>query len=301
MSVVERALANLKKTAGGVRPPQQQPSGPIARIASADAPKTAGNLVPVWQREHSPSDRKLEFNLEALRRAGLYAVGNQRLIDEYRIIKRPLLKTASKGDGLNQRRANLAMVTSALAGEGKTFTSVNLSMSIASEKDWQVMLVDVDCRSPQLSRMLGVAGEPGLLDYLRESARSLDSVVLKTNIENLWVLPLGTPGGDAAELLGSSRMSELCQALSADETPGQFILFDSSPLLLTTESVVLSGQAGQAVVVVHALKTPREAVVEAVAKLDPALAIGVVLNRLDREDQGLRYGVYGQYPYPASE
>jgi protein-tyrosine kinase len=294
MSVFERALKSLKTNGA----PQRRVS-PVASVVGKHGKPvvedSTGNRVSIALRP----ERHVEFDLAALRRAGLYASGNERLADEYRIIKRPLLKKAREQNGISNERANLIMVASAIAGEGKTFTSVNLSMSLASEKDWQVLLVDVDCKNPQLSRLLGVRDEPGLLDFLREPAMTLDSVVLATSVERLNVLPLGTPSEDAAELLASARMSELCSSLASAEK--HIVVFDSSPLLLTTEPVVLSSQVGQVVVVVNAYKTPQQAVEEAVEKLDESLAIGLILNRISPEEGVLRYGgyAYGSYPQTA--
>lgn len=282
MSVVERALKNLKAAGRGA--PQERGS-PVASMVGEPARRmgnAGGYLL-------SPS-RQVEFDLAALRRAGLYASGNERLVDEYRIIKRPILKKVRENDESSAQRANLLMVASALPGEGKTFTSVNLSMSLASEKDLRVLLVDVDCKNPQLSYLLGIRDEPGLLDLLCDSSMTLDSVALSTNIERLNVLPLGTASDDAAELLASRRMSELCAALAA--TDRQIVVFDSSPLLLTTEPVVLSSRVGQVIVVVNAYETAQQAVAEAIDKLDENAAVGLVLNRTSPEESVLRYGGY---------
>lgn len=292
MSVVERALQNLKKAAG-VAPVGHQRS--IARVAPRE---TAGQAAPgfsVGRQSGTAAPRVVEFDLARLRDAGLYPMGNRRLADEYRIIKRPVLKTISKPPEEGSRRANLVMIASALPGEGKTFTSVNLSMSLANEKDWNVLLVDADCRRPELSRLLGVADQPGLLDLLRDPKLSLQSMVLPTNIERLHILPLGTPADDASELLASARMSEICDSLAQGEN--QIVIWDSSPLLVTTEPVVLSGQCGQVLVVVNAHRTPQQAVIEAVEKIDATAAVGLIMNRAAKGTDGLRYGGYRNYDY----
>lgn len=294
MSVVERALNNLKKAAGAAPPADRRP---IARVAQRrTAP--AGSVSTDAAVADSRPQETIEFDLNALRNAGLYSAGNQRLADEYRIIKRPILKAAQGAIAEGQKRPNLLMVASALPGEGKTFTSVNLSMSLSNEKDWHVLLIDVDCKNPQLSRLLGVADRSGLLDLLRDPTLSLDEVLLATNLNGLQVLPLGTPGEDAAELLASDRMSALCDVL-AEQDLKRLVICDSSPLLVTTESIVLSGQVGQVIVVVNAWKTPQQAVQNAVEKLDPTVPIGLVLNRVD-ESNALNYGYgYGSYPNSA--
>ena len=292
MSVVERALKSIKTAAGVAGSPGERKS--IARVTARPAELAEGRGFKVGGKENSASRKTVEFDLAMLRDAGLYPMGNRRLADEYRIIKRPLLKAVSKSANEGVRRPNLIMVASALSGEGKTFTSVNLSMSLASEKDWDVLLVDADCRKPELSRLLGVDDQPGLLDLLRDPDLSVESLVLTTNIDRLYVLPLGTPANDAAELLGSARMSQICENLAAGKN--QLVIWDSSPLLMTTEPVVLSGQCGQVLVVANANKTPQQAVIDAVERIDPAAAVGLIMNRAMTGADTLRYGSYGAYP-----
>lgn len=284
MSSVERALKKLQEARAGQS--QNRAAPPVARVV--DPP--AGDQ----ERARSVPSRRIEFDFGALQQAGLYSLDNQRLVDEYRTIKQPVLRKAATGEP--RARNNLIMVASSVAGEGKTFTSLNLSLSLASEKDWRVLLVDADCRKPQLSHLLGVAHERGLLDLLKDASLSIDSLVMATNVEGLTVLPLGSPDSQSAELLGSLQMKTLCEHLAASD-PRRIVVFDSSPLLLTTEAPILSSQVGQVVMVVLANKTSRHAVLQALEKLDPEKAIGVVLNRADAAGDGLGYGYGYGYGY----
>jgi exopolysaccharide/PEP-CTERM locus tyrosine autokinase len=244
------------------------------------------------------SGKAVNFDFEALSAVGLLAPGNLRLADEYRAIKQPILARASAADPVAGSRDRLLMVASALPGEGKTFTSVNLSLSLAQEKDWSVLLADADCKNPSLSRLLGMADQPGLLDYLRTPGAALSDYVLPTNFSGLSVLPVGSPDPNAAELLASARM----QAMSADLASGRLgnllVIFDSSPLLLTPEPLIVSRQVGQILLVVAAGSTSRPAFGEALNKLDPNKAIGLVLNRASSSDRSSGYG-YG-YGYGSS-
>ena len=293
MSVVERALKRLQTS--GAKPAVNRRER-IARVAA-----DAGNLDATqtnWKKviEDAENRAHIEFDLDALGRAGLYSAGNSRLADEYRMIKQPLLKKAAERIDERDSRNGLIVVASALPGEGKTFTSINLALSLAREKDWNVLLVDVDCRNPQLCRLLGADEQPGLLDLLRDDSLTLESHIMATNIDRLFVLPLGGIDDHSTELLASSRMRALCKKLSSSE--GRWlVVFDSSPLLLTTESAVLSSQVGQILVVVQANRTPQSAVLEALDKLDGDRSIGLVLNRADQGGEAIGYGTYQAYGY----
>jgi Mrp family chromosome partitioning ATPase len=189
------------------------------------------------------------------------------------------------------------MVASAVSGEGKTFTSVNLCLSIAREKDWNVVLVDGDCGKPQLTRMFGAEREPGLLDLLSGESNTFDSLVMPTNLPNLSFLPNGRRDPHAAELFSSVRMERLCAELNSSD-PQRMIVFDSAPLLMAAESAVLATRVGQILLVVKAFGTPSHSVVEACDKLDSSKAINLLLNQASYQsnphwDAG--YGSYGSY------
>jgi len=290
MSNVERALKKLREsmTAAADAAAKKEP------VARVDKPAAAG----VQGRDRHGPHRSIVFDLDALTKAGLLSPANHGLAEQYREVKQPLLRNAGQ-DKSRVARANMIMVTSALAAEGKTFTCVNLSLSLAMEKDWEVLLLDCDCKNPQLSHLLGVQNEPGLLDLLKDRALALESLILSTNVPGLSMLPLGSSDANAAELLASDRMREICAEL-ATAAPGRIAVFDSSPLLLTTESTILSHHVGQIVVVVHAGKTPQMAVKEAVGKLDTTKPVGLVLNRVSPRANAASYGRYGHYGHSAN-
>jgi exopolysaccharide/PEP-CTERM locus tyrosine autokinase len=286
MSTVERALKKLRESMAAEAAAQKQP------VARVDSPATN---VP---RRGQPAMRKsISFDVDALTKAGLLSPANPALADQYRHVKQPLLRNAGQ-DESGSARANLIMVTSALAGEGKTFTCVNLSLSLAMEKDWEVLLLDCDCKNPQLSSLLGVQNEPGLLDLLKDPTLTLDSLILGTNVAGLSMLPLGTRDANAAELLASDRMRAISEEL-ATATPGRITVLDSSPLLLTTESTILSHHVGQIVLVVQAGKTPQAAVKDAVGRLETTKPVGLVLNRASLPARISSYGGYGHYGHAA--
>ncbi len=244
-----------------------------------------------WDEDANQDDgpgRQIKLDLTGLKAAGLVdprADKTNRTAEEFRRIKRPLLMHAG-GKGASQvENANLIMVTSALAGEGKTFTAINLAMSIAIEMDKTVLLVDADVAKPDVTSRLGVQAEAGLIDVLLDEGSALQDVLLKTDIPKLTLLPSGRRHVHATELLASERMRQLTLELST-RYPDRIVIVDSPPLLLTNEARVLAGLMGQIVVVVEEGRTPQDVVKEAVALLDANEIVGVVLNKGMRRGRG---------------
>jgi len=226
------------------------------------------------------SDKMVRIDQTALRIAGLAPPEHQQreLADQYRQVKRPLISAAT-GRGANKLpRGQLIMMASAMPGEGKTFTAINLALSMALEKDVSVMLVDADVAKPHISRIFGVEREPGLLDVLRDESINVDSVILPTDVRNLSIMPAGHQSETATELLASQRMERTFEYL-ANSDPNRVLLIDSPPLLLTSESRALAQAVGQVVVVVRAEFTPQQAVLDAVEKLGGNHSISLVLNQ----------------------
>ena len=246
---------------------------------------------PAQTHASGTTSRSVEFDLAALAAAGIVTPNapRSRTADQFRVIKRPLISNAMGKGTPKIAHSNLIMVTSALVGEGKTFTSVNLAMSLAAELDHTVMLVDADVARPSLPRVLGLPEEPGLLDLLDGSAE-MSSVLLKTNIDKLTILLSGTPHPRATELLASDAMRTLLAEIS-DRYPDRIVIFDSPPLLLTTEARVLAANMGQVVLVVQAGKTLQSQVEHALSTIEACPVKMLVLNQA-RADVPTAYG-YG--------
>ena len=188
------------------------------------------------------------------------------------------------------------MVTSAVAGEGKTFTSINLALSMAQERDHTVVLVDADVAKPHVSNAFGVAEEPGLLDLLEDSSYTPQSLVMATDVERLYVLPAGAPRSNATELLASDRMEIVARALgNISEQP--IIVFDSPPLLQTSEASVVATMTGQVVMVVRARKTSHHAVLTALSMIGEERAVNLVLNQAVDAGSDYHYGFEYGYGY----
>ena len=263
----------------------------------ADDP--GAGLLDESQPQVAGPGRLVTLDLSSLREAGLVdpksSKGN-RTTEEFRRIKRPLLQHV-RGEGATVvDNANLIMVTSALPGEGKTFTSINLAMSIAMEMDKTVLLIDADVAKPDVTGRLGVEAEKGLIDVLQDESLTLPEVLLRTDIPTLTLLPSGSRHVHSTELLASERMRQLMLEL-ANRYSDRIIIIDSPPLLLTNEARVLAGLVGQVVLVTEESKTPQHAVKEAVDMLVDNEIVGIVMNKGAHRKEGEGYGGYGYYPY----
>ena len=140
------------------------------------------------------------------------------------------------------------------------------------------MLVDADVARPSVLRVLGLPAGPGLLDLLLNDSAELSSMLLKTNIDKLSILPSGTPHARATEMLASDAMTNLLADM-AKRYSDRIIIFDSPPLLLTTEARVLASHMGQIVMVVQAEKTLRSDVQDALATIEACPVKLIVLNQ----------------------
>ncbi|THC41719.1 XrtA-associated tyrosine autokinase [Massilia sp. Mn16-1_5] len=271
-----------------VVPPADQPT-PAAPAARVETPHTATPGVAPPRSEApaaaprktaaKPGVRKVDLDLARMRDAGMVtaASGRTSLLEDFRVIKRPLLKRAFS-EGAPGRPNNLIMITSSLPGEGKTYCAINLAMSIAMELDHTVLLVDADVARPSVLRTLGLPAQRGLMDILIDDKLDLSDVMLRTNVDTLSILPAGTSTPRATELLASSTMSNLVNEI-AHRYPDRVIIFDSPPLLLTSEARVLASHMGQIVMVVEAQGTTQHAVKESLRQLEGCSNVNLIYNK----------------------
>ena len=250
--------------------------------------KNVSNEVPL-RGDYSPNF--LSLDLAELARAGVIIPDDKRskIKEEYKHIKRPLLQKASI-DAPVEKHENLIMLTSAHSGEGKTFSSLNLAMSIAVERDRRVLLIDADVVKPGLGRMLGLQEKPGLVEYLNGDKKDLSEILLSTNVHNLTLMPAGKTHHLTHELLASKTMAELVDELSS-RYRDRVVIFDSPPLLATSESKVLSRLVGQIVLVIEQDKTSQSAVQDALAAVEREKVSGLILNK-SRAGRESYYGYY---------
>lgn len=311
MSLIEQAAKRLEqlRQAGVELPDEQSPPSPVTKPkveqakqtpypASLNEPNKTENTPPDATAESSKlsskSGKRVELNLEAISASGLLVpqATRSQLADEYRVIKRPLIANAMGRGSTSIINGNLIMVTSALPGEGKSFTAINLAISIAMELDNTVMLVDADVARPSVLNMLALPPAPGLLDVVVKNSVDISDVLLRTNIEKLSILPSGTAHPRATELLASDAMIRLLDDM-AKRYSDRIIIFDSPPLLLTTESRALATHMGQIILVVNAENTTQAAVKQAVAAIEACPVKMLVLNQARQAStDGYGYG-YG--------
>lgn len=290
MSLVERAINKMRGSQPATAVAGERAIGTLVSAGAAHG--TTPNVAP---GEPPVPSRIIKIDQNALRAEGLLPPRHQeRLIArQYRQIKRPLLARLQERTAAGKRSGHTLMLASAVAGEGKTFTAFNLAFSLAREKDLRVVLVDADAPKAHISRLLGVADQPGLLDVLKNPALDVESVILGTDVPNLLVLPAGTRTDDATELFSSERMREVIARLGERDRQ-RVVLFDSPPLLVTTEAQVLAQVAGEVLVVVRAESTPRPVVLEALEHLDKDRPVSLVLNQTTVDGQIEDYPEYGQ-------
>ena len=238
--------------------------------------------------------REVVINLTQLKAAGFVTpdAPTSPIADEFRVVKRPVIRNALGQGDTKVRHGNLVMVTSALPGEGKTFTSINLAMSMAMEYDSRVLLVDGDVAHPSFPNMLGTPHAPGLLDLLTRDDLDVGDALVRTNVDRLTLMPAGARQRRSTELLASEQMATLLREL-ASRYADRIIIFDSPPLLATTEARVLATHMGQIVMVVAADATSHHALQQALSTIESCDIVLMLLNKASRTDAGMYYGYYG--------
>lgn len=299
MNTIEQAakrLEQLRRAGVDVLPEAPPLSGTQTPVAAVNN-QTEHTTARPFRRTEEPVDdrrsREVSLDLAKMRRAGLLVPGQPRsqLEEEFRIVKRPLLENLRNQTAMRPERANLIMVTSAIPGEGKTQTALNLAVSIAMELDHTVLLVEADVLRPSALERLGVTATKGLLDLLDGPGTDLADVLLRTSIPKLTLLPAGTASSRSTELLASDAMGQLLSEL-ASKYADRVVIFDSPPLLSTTESRVLAAHMGQVVMVIEANNTPINTVKQAFAAVENHPVVLAMLNKYLGPKGSNTYGYY---------
>lgn len=315
MSIIEKAAGRLEHGKDNAVPQ----AVPTATVVQAPAHSDTAVLHPTKielnsanisasdEARHNavPSDRPAtdkrnhaEIDIEQLRSQGMVTPDAERtaIAEEFRLIKRPLLEKAFGKNVAPAHHANLIMVASSLPGEGKTFCAVNLAISIALELDHTVLLVDADVARPSVPRYLSLrsdsaAPDIGLMDVLLNDKLDLADAILRTNIDTLSILKAGSSHKRTTELLASQSMSRLLDEISTRYSD-RIVIFDSPPLLLTTEARVLASQMGQIVLIVEAEATTQHAVKSVLRQLKSSNNVNLIFNKAKTFSNGDYYGRY---------
>ena len=229
---------------------------------------------------------------EELRAAGyiLPDAAVSAIAEEFRIVKRQLLLTAAEPGKANTR---MILVCSAQPGEGKTFCAVNLALSLAGEKDVEVLLIDGDFAKPSVLSALGLENGPGLMDAIADPAIDPEGCIIHTDLRGLSVLPAGRQSNEATELIASDRTRIVLERLAAP--PQRILIFDSPPALAASPASVLALHAGQAVMVVRADRTSEAELRDALALLAGCPNIRLLLNGASFAGGRRRFGSYYGY------
>ncbi|MCB1934946.1 MAG: XrtA-associated tyrosine autokinase [Nitrosomonas sp.] len=310
MSIIEKAINKLEKAASHKKADKAIPNNKHKK-ADAVTPEskfppvvdTKSTLIPEAEQEQFRRDIKrdhiadstsaesrnyVDIDLNRLKELGIVTPnqGKTQIAEQFRIIKRPLLTKA-----FTKKNKNLLMITSALAGEGKSFCAVNLALSIASEMDHRVLLIDADVGRPSIPNILGVQNNKGLMDILIEDSVDVADVLIKTSIEKLSLITVGSGHVHATELLASQAMLMLLDEL-AQRYNDRIVIFDSPPVLLTSEARVLAEQMGQIVLVVEAEQTTQQTLRHVIDQFGKNKDISLIYNK-DKTFSGKEY--YGYY------
>jgi protein-tyrosine kinase len=235
-----------------------------------------------------------KIDLKRLRSKGFVTPegGRSKIVEEFRAIKRPLLRRAFEDDA--HGRNHVIMVVSSKPSEGKTFCSINLAMSIASERGLNVLLVDGDVIKADLPDVMGFKAKQGFLDVLVDKNVDIQDVLVRTNVPNLTILPSGRSQDHATELLSGPGMSSLVSDI-ATRYSDRVIVINAPPVLVSSEAAVLATHAGQIVMVVEADKTSKRDVALALAQMEGTDKISFVLNKVTDRRVTDRYGAYSYY------
>ena len=287
MSTDSDKISTIEKALGKLGPLSESRNGAnfIRSTTSSESTDSESGF-----NQSSPADVDIDLGLLQEKGMVLPHMSYTKIAEEYRSIKRPILIRMSESE--SGEKMNLIMVTSSIPGEGKSFTAVNLAMSIAMELDRTVLLVDADITKSDIPKLFGINAEAGLINVLEDNETKLENVLLRTNIPKLTILPAGQYTDNSAELFASAKMTALLREM-AERYSDRVIIFDTPPVLASSEPSIIGNLVGQIVFVTEAENTQQKIVKEALSKLDPDKITGLVLNKCNqriRTDQ--TYGYY---------
>jgi len=290
-SLIERATeiydfsAALRgRAAPAVEMPADAPplADPVAVAPASLAPAPTGFRALPWTGPIQPIDRI------ALAEAGLLQPDGPvtAMSEEFRLLKRDLLAQLQ-----DNKRGNRILVCSPHSGDGKSFCAINLALSLAAEKDREILLIDADFGKPGIPAALGLDAGPGLMDALADPMVVIEDCVIRTDIPSLSILPAGQRSNADTEFLSSARTEQLLARLT-EGRPDRILVFDSPPLLAASPAAVLASHVAIALLVVRADKTSEAAVRDAIGLLKGGAQVQLLLNAVRFTGGGRRFGSY---------
>jgi Mrp family chromosome partitioning ATPase len=255
------------------------------------AARAQANAKPAAARQVTFCGPSVAIDRDHLRERGLIVPEDAvtGLLEEFRIVRRELIAAVRAGDNAQARRI---LVCSPHPGEGKTYCAVNLAIALASERRFEVLLVDGDVAKPSITSLLGIDIDAGLMDALADPALLPEELVIATDIEGLFVLPAGTPAARASEYLSDTRTGTMLDHLSAG-APERIVIIDSPPALAASAAAELAAHVGQVVLVVRAEETSHAALADAQHLLSACPDIKLLLNGTCYSPSGRHFGQYG--------
>jgi len=258
---------------------------PASSAAVAQLLTEIGAEVEVGRKANfAPLSQCESIQLPHLRRPVLVAededISTHSAFESYRSLRTKLMYCQST------QGVHSVMVSSAIPGEGKTVSALNLALSLAQLQTQRVLLVDGDIRTGGLSGILGVADQPGVADVLSGQAKFME-VVCSTNIPRLYVIGAGQPEGAVADLFAGSKWSDF---IGCGNELFDMVVVDSPPILGLADFELMSSGCDGILIVVRARKTKRDVLAEINQHLDGKAVLGVILN--GHKQQSRRYGNY---------
>lgn len=214
--------------------------------------------------------------------------------EEFRVLKRHMIARMKNASDQHSLRPGTILITSASPREGKTTVTLGLAMSFMFERDCQVVLIDADMRSPELSRRMKLADEPGLLDFLDDERLQIADIVYPTSVKGVYAVPAGRPRVTAPELIAGERMHALLDSLHGGDGP-RIVIMDSGSVLSCSETISLATHAGQILFVVAKGETKRVDIDEGLGILHREAGpldesrVAIVFNKSDRSQSPVRY------------
>jgi receptor protein-tyrosine kinase len=303
IGLIQRAAERLRtqKPESGIVPPTTAADEILPHAAAgADAAVQERILPPpspppVDDADPLRTSNEVKIDRQRLAKSGIIITNTERsrVAEEFRIIVRQILAKAQQVSNENGGPGRLIMITSSRPREGKTFTSINIALAIASQRDYRVLAMDCDVERQSMTSVLGIEVEKGLVDLIADEGIDLRDILLRTDIPNLTVLPAGRKRPGVPELLSSRKMRDILSEM-AHRYSDRYIVIDAPPCLATSDPSILASLVGQIVFVVEANRTQGPEIEESLRLISSCPNISLVLNKMEGTTSD-HFGSYGYY------